>query len=438
MTLENIATNVVTDSRGERTKKYSPLTPVNYKVLGLAMIYFISTINAELMSVDKTAGIQGYLRNSRSVTSCPEPKPDYKTAITDIAQSFFSIFMSSSWAVVEEYDDFEYNSFSISSDGGTLAFINEDIVDFSPSTNAEPIDLTEYDIGKFIPYTLSGDGSTLVVGDDSYNGENRRIGQVLVFSKSESDSTEWQLDKRFYGVPEFDELGSSVSISDDGMRVAIGGGGHSKNDRFTNFVHVYENVNGVWTILTAHSPDVPVSRASTFDSIVQISGDGSMMIFGFDQIYIFDLESNPDQQSQAIPYPYKNIDLPRFSISRDGSTFAVADGVCSKHKLEVYRRVGTDFAIVDNIETSDRFPSISLSSDGSMLAYGKPDVAISGKVYVWSVKNDSIRFMQIIDGFGMRDVFTLTSPRFGKKVSFLNDGNKIAVASRQKMIIFEQ
>jgi len=407
-------------------------------------ILMMNTLNVESLSPENR-------------DTCPEDKSiltklfiEAKNA-TEKLRSVLSLVLPSSWNYVREFSESEYEccSFSISSDGRTLVSGEKGSVHIATSS-VDLIDLSLFSDGDGDENTfaLSGDGSTLVVGDTSYGKDNDnetwRIGQALVFSKIDSSSWD-QLDERLVGASRLEGIGCSVDTSDDGNRIAVGGGEFPLDDEgnFKNFVQVFENIDGVWDDIFKNTPivDIGSSLVSAYESTVLLSGDGSTLIFGFDKVYVFDLDDNLEeaidiQYSEDYPNPRD----PQFSISNDGSTYAVSHGgACSGYAVDVFTKTGSGYGLVggttsDNHSISpwEKCQSISLSSDGSLLACGKPNHGISGKIFIYSIEGNNIRSLRGIDGYAF-DV-----NKFGIDVSFIDNGNQIAVASEEKVTILEQ
>jgi len=368
---------------------------------------------------------------------------------TENLGSVLSLVFPSSWNPVREFPEYECCSFSISSDGGTLVSGEKGSVHIATSS-VDLIDLIDLSLfsdgdGDENTFALSGDGSTLVVGDTSYGRDNVndtfRIGQALVFSKTDSSSWD-QLDERLVGASRFEGLGCSVDTSDDGNRIAVGGGEYSNDvGNFSNFVQVFENIDGVWDDIFVDTPivDIESSFVSNYESTVLLSGDGSTLIFGFDKVYVYDLDDNLEEAIDA-QYSEEYPENPQFSISNDGSTYAVSHGgACSGYAVDVFTKTGSGYGLVggttsDNHSISPwvKCESISLSSDGSLLACGKPYHGISGKVSIYSIEGNNIRSLRGIDGYAY------SVNKFGIDVSFIGNGNQIAVASEEKVIILEQ
>jgi hypothetical protein len=73
-----------------------------------------------------------------------------------------------------------------------------------------------------------------------------------------------------------DRLGWSVSLSSDGNRVALGA--FTDNNDFRGYVSVYENIQGVWTVIGARIDGEAVVDQSGIS--VSISGDGKRVAIG--------------------------------------------------------------------------------------------------------------------------------------------------------------
>ena len=89
--------------------------------------------------------------------------------------------------------------------------------------------------------SLSADGSIVAIGATSNdgNGNGNNSGHIRIYKNVNNKWT--QLGSDINGEASDDELGYSVSISDDGNIVAVGA---HQNLTGSGYVSIYKNVNG--------------------------------------------------------------------------------------------------------------------------------------------------------------------------------------------------
>lgn len=125
--------------------------------------------------------------------------------------------------------------------------------------------------------SLSGDGNRIAVGapgNDSSNGYYN--GHVRVF---EWDGSSWaQLGTDIDGLAESDTFGTSVSISFDGSRLAVGADGNDHNGWNSGHVRIFEYVEYSWVQLGS---DIHGSaEGDRFGTSVSIADDGKLVACG--------------------------------------------------------------------------------------------------------------------------------------------------------------
>lgn len=182
---------------------------------------------------------------------------------------------------------------------------------------------------------LSSDGSIVAIGAKNNDGNGSNSGHVRVYQNVSGVWTKIGAD--INGEAADDNSGESVSLSSDGSIVAIGASNNDGNGNSSGHVRVYQNVAGVWTKIGAD-----IDGEAMYDDCgesVSLSSDGSILAIG-------------------------------------ASYNAGANGISSGH-VRVYRNVsgvwtqiGSD---IDGEAAGDRSGlSVSLSSDGSIVAIGSP------------------------------------------------------------------
>lgn len=246
-----------------------------------------------------------------------------------------------------------------------------------------------------ISVSLNSDGTIVAIGAPGGSGNDTvlsRRGEVKVY---ENIGGNWlQLGNTIIGDAPYDFFGWSVSLNDNGNVIAIGAPENDGNDTINSVrgqVKVYENSGNNW---------------------VQIGND----IFG---------DSIGDYLGHSV------------SLSSDGSVIAVgipysdANGLYSGH-VRVYEnqsgswiQIGNDIVGEDAIDNSGK--SVSLSSDGSVIAIGAPyndgngDAAGHARIY----ENQMSTWLQIgndLDG-------EHATSDFGISVSLSSDGSIVAIGA---------
>lgn len=250
------------------------------------------------------------------------------------------------------------------------------------NTNKPVVDLSIYSV------SLSDDETILAVGTYQASNNSSQSGCVRIYKKN---SGTWsQIGNDINGEATGDWSGYSVSLSGNGTTVAIGAKrNNGSNGEDSGHVRVYKNNAGVWK---------------------QVGGD-------------IDGEMPGDWSGYSV------------SLSEDGTTLAVGavlnsgNGKHSGH-VRVYRnksgkwsQVGED---INGKAAKDYFgTSVSLSSDGQMVAIGAHQGGISSGGYVSVYQNASGLWEQIGE-----DIVGLPTSNFsGWNISLSNNGAAISIAS---------
>ncbi len=236
--------------------------------------------------------------------------------------------------------------------------------------------------------SLSSDGTIVAIGapENSENGKNR--GHVRVY---ELVGGAWvQKGADIDGEAAFDRLGTSVSLSSDGTIVAIGAIGNDASGNFAGHVRVYEFVGGAWV---QKGVDIDAEAGGDrFGKSVSLSSDGTIVAIG--------AEGNDDNGNFAGhvrvyefvggAWVQKGIDIDgesagdgsgfSVSLSSDGTIVAIGapenDGTGNNAgHVRVYEFVGGAWvqkgADIDGEAAGDESGiSVSLSSDGTTVAIG--------------------------------------------------------------------
>jgi len=321
--------------------------------------------------------------------------------------------LSSVWTQIgadidgEAYSDYSGASVSLSSDGNIVAIgayrnngtessdsghvrVYQNLSGVWTQIGAD-IDGELFEDHSGISVSLSSDGNIVAIGADKNNGNGNDSGHVRVYQNLSSVWT--QIGDDIDGEAQNDQSGFSVSLSSDGSIVAIGATNNVGNGiDFPGHVRVYQNISDVWTQIGedidgetgGDSSGWSVSLSSN-GSIVAIGAplnDGNGLNSGHVRVYQ-NLSSVWTQIGADIDGEAQN-DQSGFSVSlsSDGSIVAIGaplndgNGLNSGH-VRIYQnisgvwtQIGTDIngeAVDDESGTS-----VCLSSDGSTVFIGAP------------------------------------------------------------------
>jgi Flp pilus assembly pilin Flp len=183
-----------------------------------------------------------------------------------------------------------------------------------------------------------------------------------------------------------DRSGSTVVISDDGNTIAVSALRNGDNGADSGHVRVYENLSGVWTQIGADIDGEAVDDYSGYS--LSLSSDGSILAIG--------------------------------TPGNDGNGLGSGHVRIYENLSGVWTQIGDD---IDGVMYDHLGESVSLSSDGSILATGAIYSLNSGKVQVY--KNISGVWTQIANDIkGEAD-----GDKFGCSVSLSSDGSIIAIGA---------
>ncbi|MDD4931462.1 MAG: hypothetical protein PHG66_04960 [Candidatus Colwellbacteria bacterium] len=286
---------------------------------------------------------------------------------------------------------------------------------------------------------LSRDGNTLAIGGQGDNGD---IGAVWIYIRS---GGVWTQQDKLVGTGNIgsSKQGSSLSLSDDGNTLSIGG---SADDSGNGAVWIFTRTGGVWTqqdklIGTGNigfaNQGVSVSLSSNGD-IVAIGGlsDDS----GNGAVWIFTRTSGVWSQYQKIVgtgnFGFANQGV-SVSLSGDGSTLAFGGNFDSggTGAVWVFVLIGGVWGQQNLISASSASPtayqgsSVSLSDNGNVLVYGAPFDGSGGICYSINRTGPGVWDLPSIMG----SVFPVTN--LGNSISISGDGS-IAIAGATISSIF--
>ena len=237
--------------------------------------------------------------------------------------------------------------------------------------------------------SLSTDGSRMAIGASKNNENGGNTGHVRIY---EFDGASWsQLGADIDGESSGDRSGSTVSLSANGSRVAIGAPENDDNGGSSGHVRIYEYDGSLWSQL-----GTDIDGEAEFDQSgrsVSLNSDGSIVAIGANGN-----DENGNFSGHVRVYNY------------DGTSWS---------------QLGTD---IDGEATGDISGwSVSLNDNGTIIAIGAPDNDdngnYSGHVRVYEYNGAS--WSQIggdIDGEGQSD-------NSGISVSLNANGTIIAIGA---------
>ena len=291
---------------------------------------------------------------------------------------------------------------------------------------------------------LSADGNTVIVGAPFNDANGSASGHVRVF---ENNANTWQQKgNNINGVAASDQFGFSVSISADGNTIAIGAPDNNDNGFEAGHVRVYNFQGNGWVQIGNNIIGEAFSDHSGYS--VSLSDDGNRLAIGapdnglvenvgsnYGQVRVYENQSgNWVQIGNDIDgeNPEDNSGF-AVSLSADGSIVAIGapnnnDAAQGAGQVRVYTfetdtwvQIGGD---IDGVALNDKFGSaISLNDQGNILAIGALDHAGIGQVRVFeNLANTWTQIGSAIDGEAIDD-------EFGFSVSLNAEGTILAVGA---------
>ena len=294
--------------------------------------------------------------------------------------------------------------------------------------------------------SLSSDGTILAVGAPNNDGTGSDAGHVRVYEYS---SNSWmQLGSDIDGEAADDYSGTSVSLSSDGTILAVGAPYNDGTGSFAGHVRVYAYSSGSWTQLGS---DIDGEAAGDYSGYsVSLSSDGTILAVGAKnnegsgsyaghvRVYAYssgswtqlgsdiDSEAAGDNSGYSVSLSSDGTILAVGAISNDGTGYNAGHVRVYAYSSGSWTQLGSD---IDGEAAGDYLGySVSLSSDGTILAVGAPfnegngTVAGHVRLYEYSSSNEWIQLGSDIDGEAAGD----TS---GQSLSLSSDGTILAVGA---------
>ena len=250
--------------------------------------------------------------------------------------------------------------------------------------------------------SISGDGTTAIVGA-YFDGDNGTYaGSAYIYSLVKGA---WQETKILAsdGV-DFDEFGTSVSISDDGTTCIVGAPHDDDNAGNSGASYVYEFISGAWQETKLIASDGTAS--DRFGKSVSISDDGTTALVGafYDDdngfasgsAYIYELIDGTWQETKLLANDGEENAYfgDSVSISGDGTIGIVGaywEGTDSAYIYELIDETWQETKLLASDGTSNNYfgHSVSISGDGATALVGAPrddgNANSSGSSYIYFV-----------------------------------------------------
>ena len=327
----------------------------------------------------------------------------------------------------EGEDDESGHSVSINSDGSVVAIgspYNDGSGDFSGQVRifhyntvdweqlGSNIELNGWGDASGWSVSLSSDSLIVAIGAPNNNGNEISPGHVNIYKYN---AGYWsKIGSSIAGEELGDRFGSSVSLSSDGSIVAIGAYANDGNGNEAGHVRVFQNIEGTWEQigddLDGEAPgdhfghNVSINSDGSKMAISSHQNNGNGLHFGHIGVY-YNFNDNWVQiWGDIVGEDADDGFGGSLCLSSDGSVVAIGaaqnnENGPSSGNVRIYLdNSGTWAQIGESIngdEESDYFGhSVSLNSDGSMVAIGAPyndgSGTNSGHVKVFSLNYTNI------------------------------------------------
>ena len=255
--------------------------------------------------------------------------------------------------------------------------------------------------------SLSNDGTRVAIGAYLNDGNGSNSGHVRVFEYSNSSWS--QLGSDINGESSSDQSGWSVSLSGDGTTVAIGAKGNDGADTNAGHVRVFKYSSGSWGQLGSDidgedwedrsGESVSLSDDGTIVAIGAALNDGNGGSSGHVRVYEYSSSSWSQLGSDINGESYGDESGTSVSLSSDGTTVAIGaienyGGSSSSGHVRIYEYASSSWSQTGGDINGEAYndksgTSVSLSSDGSVVAVGAPSNggggSYSGHVRVYDV-----------------------------------------------------
>ncbi len=284
--------------------------------------------------------------------------------------------------------------------------------------------------------SLSADGTVLAVGG---RGDNNGAGATWIFKKNIS-GTWTQIGSKLLGTGAIGnaEQGVSVSLSADGTVLAIGG---PRDNNDAGATWIFKNISGTWTQIIKLVGTGGSATASQGGS-VSLSANGTVLAVGgstgIGATWIFKNTSSWTQITKLVGTGGSATASQggSVSLSADGTVLAVggrgdnnyagATWIFKNTSGTTWTQIGSKLIGTGGSANTEQGASVSLSTDGTVLAVGGPVDNINAGA-TWIFKNISGTWTQITKLVGTGVTGSTGVASQGGSVSLSANGTVLAV-----------
>ncbi|GAA4273167.1 hypothetical protein GCM10022258_24610 [Aquimarina gracilis] len=257
-------------------------------------------------------------------------------------------------------------------------------------------------IGDWSGYSvsLSGNGTMVAIGAKNNNGRNgKNSGHVRVYK---SNAGVWeQVGEDIDGEMQGDWSGYSVSLSQDGTTLAIGAILNSDNGKYSGQVRVYSNESGKWSQV---GEDINGKAAKDFfGTSVSLSSDGQKVAIGAHQggisaggyVSVYQNVSGLWEQigQDIVGLPTGNFSGWNISLSNNGDAISIASYNKGKEKryvyVKTYRNTSNSW-VQKGVDIDDRIAGYNLSGFNSMNLSNDNTITLIGAFEKMENKNKQV------------------------------------------------
>ncbi|MFT4879460.1 MAG: hypothetical protein ACJAQ5_002133 [Flavobacteriales bacterium] len=216
--------------------------------------------------------------------------------------------------------------------------------------------------------SLSADGLILAIGAYKNDGNGQNAGHVRVYQFSLGEWT--QQGEDINGEAAGDQSGTSVSLSANGLTLAIGAHQNTGNGMFSGHVRVFQFLLGEWT---QQGDDIDGEAIGDFSGqAISLSADGSTVAIGAQGSD----ENGPNSGhvrvfSQVCPGTASTLDI------------AVCESIISPSGDFTWSASGTYVDVIENVNGCDSTITVNLTIQNSFAT----DVRMSCEPFTWIDEN---------------------------------------------------
>jgi|GEM_PF-1327524 len=298
--------------------------------------------------------------------------------------------------------------------------------------------------------SISADGKTVAIGAPKSSAGSSNAGQVRIFKYLSGAWT--QLGASINGASNNDAAGTAVAISGDGLTVAIGSPDNSGGGTKKGHVRVYKYIAGSW--IQQGSNINGESNNDYSGNAVSLSSDGLILAIGASKnsgngstsghVRIFKLigvvwtqqgadidgEATGDESGTSVSLTPDGLSVAIGAPKNTGNGSASGHARVYKYATGTWTKQGDD---IDGESSNDLSgTSVSISTDGKTVAIGAP-TNIGGVVGSGAVDRGHVRVYNLISGTWTKQGADIDGEEnnsySGISVSLSGDGLTVAVGA---------